>query len=233
MNTIVAPSNTVTMSSREIADLTGKQHQHVMRDTKRMLGDLGFDASTFGRIYLDSVNRQQTEYVLGQDLVVTLLAGYSAPLRFRVVTRLHELENVSRQAVTIPQTLPEALRFAALQAEQNLQLQQVIDKQTPKVEALHRLAKTQSDVCITTAAQILGVRPTRLFDWLSQNRWIHRRTARSSWVAYQPRLNTGWLKHKLVKVGDGEGQDIKVIEQVMVTRSGIVTLAEQLQGTAL
>ena len=232
MNTIVAPSNTVTMSSREIAELTGKQHQHVMRDTKRMLSDLGFDASTFGRIYLDSVNRQQTEYVLGQDLVITLLAGYSAPLRFRVVTRLHELENVSRQAVTIPQTLPEALRFAALQAEQNLQLQQVIDKQTPKVEALNRLAKTQSDVCITTAAQLLGVRPTRLFAWLNQNRWIHRRTAHSSWVAYQPRLTSGVLKHKLVKVG-GEGQDIKVVEQVMVTRSGIVTLAEQLQGNAL
>jgi len=232
MNTIVAPSNTVTMSSREIAELTGKQHQHVMRDTKRMLGDLGFDASTFGRIYLDSVNRQQTEYVLGQDLVITLLAGYSAPLRFRVVTRLHELENVSRQAVTIPKTLPEALRFAALQAEQNLQLQQVIDKQTPMVDALHRLAKTQSDVCITTAAQLLGVRPTRLFAWLNQNRWIHRRTAHSSWVAYQPRLTAGVLKHKLVKVG-GEGQDIKVVEQVMVTRSGIVALAEKLQGSAL
>lgn len=120
------------MSSREIADLTGKQHQHVMRDTKRMLGDLGFDASTFGRIYLDGLNRQQTEYVLGQDLVITLLSGYSAPLRYRVVTRLHELENVSRQVVTIPQILPEALRFAALQAEENLQLQQVIAKQAPK-----------------------------------------------------------------------------------------------------
>ncbi|MEJ8867275.1 phage regulatory protein/antirepressor Ant [Pseudomonas jessenii] len=233
MNTIVAPSNTVTMSSREIAELTGKQHQHVGRDIKRMLGDLGFDASTFGRIYLDSLNRQQTEYVLGQDLVITLLAGYSAPLRYRVVTRLQELENVSRQVVTIPKTLPEALRFAALQAEQNLQLQQVIDKQTPKVEALHRLAKTHGDVCITTAAQILGVRPTKLFAWLNQNRWIHRRTTHSSWVAYQPRLNAGWLKHKLVKVGGGEGQDIKVVEQVMVTRSGIVTLAEQLQGITL
>jgi phage antirepressor YoqD-like protein len=233
MNTIVAPSNTVTMSSRKIADLTGKQHQHVIRDTKRMLGDLGFDASIFGRIYLDGSNRQQTEYVMRQDLVITLLAGYSAPLRYRVVTRLQELENVSRQLVTIPKTLPEALRFAALQAEENLQLQQVIAKQAPKVEALHRLAKTQSDICITTAAQILGVRPTHLFDWLSQNRWIHRRTVRSSWVAYQPRLNTGWLKHKLVKVGGGEGQDIKVVEQVMVTRSGMVALAEQLQGITL
>ena len=233
MNTIVAPSNTITMSSREIAELTGKQHQHVVRDTKRMLGDLDLDASNFGRIYLDGQNRQQTEYVLGQDLVITLLSGYSAPLRYRVVTRLQELENVSRHTVTIPKTLPEALRFAALQAEQNLQLQQVIDQQAPKVEALHRLAKSHGDVCVTTAAQILGVRPTKLFAWLNQNRWIHRRTAHSSWVAYQPRLSSGWLKHKLVKIGGGEGQDIKVVEQVMVTRSGIVTLAEQLQGITL
>lgn len=233
MNTIVAPSNTVSMSSREIADLTGKQHQHVARDIKRMLADLNFDASTFGRIYLDGLNRQQTEFFLSQDLVVTLLAGYSAPLRYRVVTRLQELENVSRHDIAIPKTLPEALRFAAEQAEQNLQLQQVIAKQAPKVDALNRLAKTHGDVCITTAAQILGVRPTKLFGWLNQNRWIHRRTAHSSWVAYQPRLSSGWLKHKLVKVGGGEGQDIKVVEQVMVTRAGIVTLAEQLQGITL
>ena len=233
MNTLVAPGNTVTMSTREIADLTGKQHQHVIRDTKRMLSDLGFDASIFGRIYLDGSNRQQTEYVMGQDLVITLLAGYSAPLRYRVVTRLQELENVSRHLVVIPKTLPEALRFAALQAEENLQLQQVIAKQAPKVEALHRLAKTQSDICITTAAQILGIRPTKLFAWLNQNRWIHRRTAHSSWVAYQPRLTSGWLKHKLVKVGGGQELDIKVVEQVMVTRSGMVALAEQLQGISL
>jgi phage antirepressor YoqD-like protein len=234
MNTIVAPSNTVTMSSREISDLTGKQHKDVIRDIRVMRKALGDDGADLRHLREVKDGRDYTaEFHLDRVLTETLLTGYSIPLRHRVVTRLGELENVSRQAVTIPQDLPSALRLAAFQAEQNLQLQQVIDKQAPKVEALQRLARTQGDVCITTAAQLLGVRPTQLFAWLSQNRWIHRRTAHSSWVAYQPRLNTGWLKHKLVKVGGGEGEDIKVVEQVMVTRSGIVTLAEQLQGITL
>ncbi|PWK30881.1 phage regulatory protein/antirepressor Ant [Pseudomonas sp. OV226] len=234
MNTIVAPSNTVTMSSREIAELTGKQHKDVLRDIRVMRKALADDGADLRHLHEVKDGRDYTaEFHLDRILTETLLTGYSIPLRHRVVTRLSELENVSRQAFTIPKDLPSALRLAASQAEQSLQLQHVIDKQTPKVEALQRLARTQGDVCITTAAQLLGVRPTKLFAWLNQNRWIHRRTAHSSWVAYQPRLNTGWLKHKLIKVGGGEGQDIKVVEQVMVTRSGIVTLAEQLQGITL
>lgn len=36
-----------TMTSLEIAELTGKQHQHVMRDVRALL-DQGVDASNFG-----------------------------------------------------------------------------------------------------------------------------------------------------------------------------------------
>lgn len=82
----------VTMSSREIAELTKKQHQHVKRDIEKMLEELGEDASNFGHIYLDSMNRKQTEYLLDRELTETLLLGYSAALRRRVLRRLRELE---------------------------------------------------------------------------------------------------------------------------------------------
>jgi phage regulator Rha-like protein len=50
-----------TMTSREIAELTGKQHQHVRRDIKNMLEALGKDASSFGRTYKDSAGRESLE----------------------------------------------------------------------------------------------------------------------------------------------------------------------------
>ena len=65
------------MTSREIAELTGKQVKHVNRDVLLMLDELNLDKSKFGRIYLDVLNRQQTEYVLGQELTFTLVTGYS------------------------------------------------------------------------------------------------------------------------------------------------------------
>lgn len=232
MNTIAAPSNTVTMSSREIAELTRKQHQHVVRDLKRMLGELGFNPSTLGRIYRDGMNRQQTEYMLNQDLVITLLSGYSAPLRYRVVTRLRELENVSRH-VQVPKNLPDALRLAADLADKNGELQRVIADQAPKVAAIKRLAAAGGAICITDAAKQLGLAPSRLFSWLEQNRWIFRRHGCKRWVAYQPRIGSGLMIHKVTALKpDPETGIERAAFDPLVTPKGLARLAELLQEAA-
>ncbi|MFL1477477.1 phage antirepressor KilAC domain-containing protein [Pseudomonas grimontii] len=230
MNTLVAPSNTVTMSSREIADLTGKQHKNVLRDVNVMLETLekaGSDLSQAVR-YTDERGRT-SEVRLDRVLTETLLTGYSIPLRHRVVTRLAELEKVSRHTISMPSNFAEALQLAADQAKQNASLHQVIQQQAPKVQALERLSATDGSICITSAAKQLGVGPLKLFKWLSDNRWIYRRAAFSAWSAYQPRLTAGLLEHKLVKVGKGSEEDLKVVEQVMVTRKGITHLATVMQ----
>ena len=75
----------LNMSSREIAELTGKRHDHVMRDIRDMLEALGEDAPRFGAMAPDAYGRKQPIYLLPKDLTLTLIAGYSAPLRHRIV----------------------------------------------------------------------------------------------------------------------------------------------------
>lgn len=81
------------MTSREIAELTGKQLQHVNRDVVAMLNELELDASSFGRIYLDTMNRQKIEYALDKELTFTLITGYSIKLRNAVIKRWLDLES--------------------------------------------------------------------------------------------------------------------------------------------
>lgn len=86
-------NNDITMTSREIADVTGKKLYHVNRDILAMLSELDLDKSKFGSIYFDNKNRQQIEYVLDEELTLTLVTGYSIKLRNAVIKRWKQLEN--------------------------------------------------------------------------------------------------------------------------------------------
>jgi len=80
------------MSSREIANVTGKRHDNVKRDIVAMLKDLKVDALNFEDIYLDGRNREQVQYMLDREHTDCLLTGYSAPMRMKVIRRWRELE---------------------------------------------------------------------------------------------------------------------------------------------
>ena len=126
-----------TMSSREIAELTGKQHQHVRRDIKTMLTELDLDESNFGRTYFDAQNREQSEFVLERLHVECLLTGYSIPLRMKVLERLKDLE--ADQQVSVPSSFAEALRLAADQQEQIQSLQIANQQSSMKIDVLEQL----------------------------------------------------------------------------------------------
>lgn len=108
----------LTMSSREIADLTNKDHRNVTADIRKMLGELGEDVLSFQRIYRDTMNREQIEFQLDRELTDTLLTGYSAVLRRKVIVRWRELERAAATTKpALPQNFAEALRILASEVE--------------------------------------------------------------------------------------------------------------------
>lgn len=87
-----------TMSTREIAELTDKEHFNVLADVRKMLADLGIAALSFQGRYIDSTGRSLPLFNLPQDLAITLVSGYSVQMRHRVVKRWQELEAIAAPA---------------------------------------------------------------------------------------------------------------------------------------
>ncbi|EOX5626990.1 phage antirepressor KilAC domain-containing protein [Yersinia enterocolitica] len=160
----------VTMSSREVAELTGKRHTDVKRDIEVMMAQLNEDVSKFAYTYLDSMNRTQTEYLLDRDHVECLLAGYSAVIRMKVIRRLRELEDKNQ----IPQTLPEALRLAADLAEEKQQLENQLSIAAPKAEFVDRYVQATGSMVFRNVCKLLKARETDFRLFLIENRIMYR-----------------------------------------------------------
>lgn len=104
MNALITAGKPATMSSREIAELTGKRHADVMRDIRIMMGALEQNAelrSVFiSSTYVGENEQSYPQYELDKDTSLTLLLGYDPVARMKVVKRWQELESVQAPATT-------------------------------------------------------------------------------------------------------------------------------------
>ena len=149
-----------TMDSREIAELTEKQHTHVCRDIRRQLEVQEIDQSIYGSIFLDSYGREQVCFKLDYEQTMILVSGYSILLRAKIVKRWKELENQLKPA--LPQSYSEALRQLATTVEYNERLQlenkqkeETITKQLPKVEFFDAVTGSDDILEMGEVAKIL------------------------------------------------------------------------------
>lgn len=96
-NNLAEFKTATTMSSREIAELTGKEHKNVLADVRAMLEELSLSTADFSAVYKAQNGQEYEEYRLDRELTETLLTGYSVVLRLKVIRRWRELESVVAQ----------------------------------------------------------------------------------------------------------------------------------------
>ena len=102
-NSITTALNNQTMSSREIAKLTGKRHDNVMSDTRIMLESLEIQSTDFLGDYKDSKGRTYPCFNLPKRETLILISGYNIILRAKIIDRWEELEKkeLSKQNFTL------------------------------------------------------------------------------------------------------------------------------------
>lgn len=225
---LVVPTPTVqTMSSKEIADMTGKEHYNVLADIRNMFEQLQIDSTEFSGQYKDSTGRTLPCFNLNKDLSICLVSGYNVQLRMAIIKRWNELESQAQQNFALPTTFSQALLLAAQLEEQKEQLalqvaqqQQVIEVQQVDVDALERIASRKGSMTVRDAAKLLNMRPIDLRDWMLANKWTYSPYKGK----YRPTAAHATAGHLTLSANDYD-------PLVRVTWKGLALLAKRLNVT--
>ncbi|POA52109.1 MULTISPECIES: Rha family transcriptional regulator [unclassified Pseudomonas] len=159
-----------TMSSVEIAELTGKLHKNVLADIRSMLAELEIDSADFSVQYKDTTGRLLPCFNLNREMTDTLLTGYSAKMRLAVVRRWRELEAVIAQPRELSRMDLIQLAFEAEQARLQLTIQ--VEAQASKIHSLENLFKegmTHTQFC----KGLNGVNVMQVDKYLESRNWLY------------------------------------------------------------
>lgn len=95
MNELVNLEQRKTMTSLEVAEITGMEHKNILRDIRDEINKLGeergqliFEPTT----YIDNFNRSQPMFLLSYKGVLQLGARYNAETRFKLIEKIEQLQ---------------------------------------------------------------------------------------------------------------------------------------------
>jgi len=207
----------LSMSSLEIAQLVEKRHDNVRRTmdslwAKGLIAVTQFEEPTIGGgkpITVYSVNKRDSYVVVAQ---------LSPEFTARLVDRWQELEGAS--AVSIPKTLPDALRLAADLADKVEEQNKLIKEQRPAVEFLERYVETRSTKSLREVAKVLGVKEREFITRLIDERILFRQSG--SLLPFADYHHKGYFT---VKTGESNGH---AYQQTRFTPEGVAWISKRL-----
>lgn len=220
--TEISSKESLLMSSTEIAKYTSKQHRNVKRDIERMFSALSLDVLKVERIYLDSMNRKQTEYLLDRDQTYCLLTGYSASARMRVIKRWKELESGLETQMPDFNNPAEAARAWADEYEKNLKLKLKLedaDKEVSRLQGVCHTISAQFSPGTTPAEfcrQLNGVNVQKVQTHLSEKGMLIKSYRGYKSTSY---YRDNWFAEKTIDCKDG-----KASSKVVLTKKGAVNI---------
>ena len=165
MNSLIAPA--LTMSSREIAELTGKEHKNVIRTVKDLMAAEILDAQ-IEPLKFEYRGQWFDYYELNKRDSLVLVARLSPEFTAHIVDRWQELEKQVKQT-NVDLHDPHALRRALLNyTEQVIHL----ETQNQSLErTIDTITQTPAGVKFQQACKILNIKQAVLANWLRQHSW--------------------------------------------------------------
>ena len=192
---VLESSDALTMSSREIAELTGKQHKNVLVDIRKMMDDLGINSAEFTAQYKDSIGRSLVMFNLPKRETIILVSGYSVAMRARIIDRWQELEE--KQTPATPKTYIEALEKLLDSEKEKLVLKEELKAAEPKVEFVNNYVDAKGNKTFRGLVKMLNVNEREFRNWLRDSKIMYRLDC--VWMPYSKYLQKGYFEVKVVE----------------------------------
>lgn len=216
--------NSQTMSSREIAHLTGKEHKNVLADCDKLnesykrMGLAEISAGVY--LHPNTGSQQHREMLLNKMQTMDLMTGYSVELRIKVNRRWEELEN-KNPAQTLSRI--DLARMVIESEEENQRLQLEIKENAPLVVFAKALQISEHNILIGELAKILKqnqieIGQNRLFDWLRDHQYLIRKGEQRN-LPTQKSLELGLFEVKTTTINNPDGS-VRVTKTTKVTPKG-------------
>jgi len=171
--TVLNQNGQLLVDSREVAEMTGKQHAHLLRDIKGYIEIL--NQSNFGFVdffiestYEDGKGERRPCYLVtrkGCDMVANKMTGEKGVLfTAAYVTRFEEMEKELNKPYALPSSYKEALLQLVEQVEQNEKLQttnlvltQQVNELQPKASYYDMVLQNKSLLSVSKIAKDYGM----------------------------------------------------------------------------
>lgn len=166
-----------SMTSLQIADITGKRHSDVLEAIRTMEPAwVKVNERSFPLVeYKDAKGEKRPMYELDKDECLYIATKFNDEARARLIKRWKELEIEKMSVFKVPATFKEALLLAVEQQEIIEQQQLQLVEAAPKVEFFDQVTDSTNAVEMATVAKVLnmGVGRNRLFEILRDNKLLN------------------------------------------------------------
>lgn len=216
-----------SMSTLEISDLTGKRHDHVMRDARKMLVELHGEEAVpkFGGSYVGQDNTRRPCFDLPKRETLILVSGYNLKMRAAIIDRWQELE-AGAATILLPHDYPSALRALADKTESEQRLLAAREADAPKVAFADQITVAPDAIPLGQAAKVFDTGRNRFCQRLREIGWLTRTNE-----PYQDKINAGYLDVKISN-WDHPEKGLQRAVTALVTGKGLAKLHQVIGGTA-
>jgi len=179
----IATLDTITVTSRQIAEFAGKRHDDILRSIRKMFANIGESGRLrkFAESYLNEQGKEQPEYVFPKREALFVASKYRDEIRIQLVDYIAKLEAIVLEAASRPHA---NYIHQVRNADGTLYYGPVIGLTCGEIwarygdKSVKRYAQKLSTLMVAAGCDwegrkgVLGKSTARLFDPIKVERWM-------------------------------------------------------------